>query len=188
MLLVAAETLIDLTIDVDGQASVVLGGAPFNTARACGRLGCDGAFVGAISNDRFGSMLTQQLEPDGVSTSLSTRVDEPITFATAELDDGGVAKYLSTSAEPPAPQLAEPPTNRDSSAVFAGGLGPSVASAARFVDLDDFGFVSTAGGALIRFVGGQTLPLLEALRSPSPERCPAVPASSDFDHFVKQNV
>ncbi len=188
MLLVAAETLLDLTIDVDGQASVVLGGAPFNTARPCGRLGCDVAFVGAISNDRFGSMLVEQLEADGVSTSLSTRIDEPTTFATAELDGGGVAKYVSTSTEPQAPQLAEPRTNRDSSAVLAGGLGPRVASAARFVDLDDLGFVSTAGGALIRFVGGQTQPLLEAFRSPSPERCPAVPASSDFDHFVKQNV
>ncbi len=45
------------------------------------------------------------------------------------------------------------------------GGGDTVSSAAQFVDLDDIGFVSTAGGALIRFVSGQSLPLLEAFRS-----------------------
>lgn len=43
------------------------------------------------------------------------------------------------------------------------GGGDTVASAGRFVDLDDIGFVSTAGGALIRFLSGQPLPLLEAM-------------------------
>ena len=37
-----------------------------------------------------------------------------------------------------------------------------MASARRFVDLDDITFVSTGGGALIRYVSGQSLPLLEA--------------------------
>lgn len=45
------------------------------------------------------------------------------------------------------------------------GGGDTVASASRFVDLDDIGFVSSGGGALIRFVGGHPLPLLEAFRS-----------------------
>jgi phosphoglycerate kinase len=44
------------------------------------------------------------------------------------------------------------------------GGGDTVASAGRFIDLDDIGFVSTGGGALIRFVSGQSLPLLEAFR------------------------
>lgn len=48
------------------------------------------------------------------------------------------------------------------SGMTAIGGGDTVASAKRFVDLDDIGFVSTAGGALIRFVSGQPLPLLEA--------------------------
>jgi phosphoglycerate kinase len=42
------------------------------------------------------------------------------------------------------------------------GGGDTVASARRFVDLDDITFVSTGGGALIRYVSGQSLPLLEA--------------------------
>ncbi|MDJ0771540.1 MAG: phosphoglycerate kinase [Ilumatobacter sp.] len=44
------------------------------------------------------------------------------------------------------------------------GGGDTVASAHRFIDVDDVDFVSTAGGALIRFVSGQPLPLLEAFR------------------------
>jgi len=44
------------------------------------------------------------------------------------------------------------------------GGGDTVASAGRFVDLGEIDFVSTGGGALIRFVSGQSLPLLEAFR------------------------
>ena len=44
------------------------------------------------------------------------------------------------------------------------GGGDTVASAARFVDPGAIDFVSTGGGALIRFVSGQALPLLEAFR------------------------
>jgi phosphoglycerate kinase len=51
-----------------------------------------------------------------------------------------------------------------SPATTAIGGGDTVASARRFVDLDAIDFVSTGGGALIRFVGGQPLPLLEAFR------------------------
>ncbi len=44
------------------------------------------------------------------------------------------------------------------------GGGDTVASAGRFVDLGAIDFVSTGGGALIRFLSGQDLPLLEAFR------------------------
>jgi phosphoglycerate kinase len=52
-----------------------------------------------------------------------------------------------------------------SGAMTAIGGGDTVASASTFVDLDDISFVSTGGGALIRYVGGEPLPLFEALRS-----------------------
>lgn len=51
-----------------------------------------------------------------------------------------------------------------SAAMTAIGGGDTVASASAFVDLDDITFVSTGGGALIRYVSGQPLPLFEALR------------------------
>ncbi len=49
-------------------------------------------------------------------------------------------------------------------ATTAIGGGDTVTSAGRFVDLADIDFVSTGGGALIRFVAGQPLPLLDAFR------------------------
>ncbi len=48
------------------------------------------------------------------------------------------------------------------SAMKAIGGGDTLASARRFVDLDDIDFVSTGGGALIRYVSGQPLPLFDA--------------------------
>ena len=49
-----------------------------------------------------------------------------------------------------------------SGAMTAIGGGDTVASASAFIDLDDITFVSTGGGALIRYVSGQPLPLFEA--------------------------
>lgn len=43
------------------------------------------------------------------------------------------------------------------------GGGDTVASARRFIDLADISFVSTGGGALIRHLSGQNLPLLDAM-------------------------
>ena len=43
------------------------------------------------------------------------------------------------------------------------GGGDTVSSARRFVDLDRIDFVSTGGGALIRYLSGEPLPLLEAM-------------------------
>ena len=44
------------------------------------------------------------------------------------------------------------------------GGGDTVASAAAFVDLDDISYVSTGGGALVRYLSGAELPLLKAMR------------------------
>jgi phosphoglycerate kinase len=48
--------------------------------------------------------------------------------------------------------------------VTAMGGGDTVASAGRFIDTDAIDFVSTAGGALIRYISGMPLPLFEAFR------------------------
>ncbi len=45
------------------------------------------------------------------------------------------------------------------------GGGDTVASARRFIDLSRIDFVSTGGGALIRYLSGHSLPLLEAMKS-----------------------
>ncbi len=43
------------------------------------------------------------------------------------------------------------------------GGGDSVSAAARFTKLSDFGYVCTAGGAMVRFLSGKKLPLIVAM-------------------------
>ena len=115
------EALVDLVISPSGEVDAALGGAPYNTARACGRLGADVAFVGAVSRDRFGGLLAAQLRSDGVDVSSAPRVDEPTTLAAAELDDDGAATYRFYIAGTSAPALVTvPPVQAD--VLFTGGL------------------------------------------------------------------
>jgi len=126
MILVAGEALIDLLISPDGEVSAALGGAPFNTARACSRLGGDVTFLGAISIDRFGQMLATQLTDDGVGLDHAARVDLPTTLAAAELDEHGSATYRFYVDGTSAPALDRLPTLRSEPApefIFTGGLG-----------------------------------------------------------------
>ena len=123
MITVLGEALIDLVITPDGAVDAKLGGAPFNTARACGRLGADVRFVGALSVDRFGSMLADQLVADGVDVSAAMRVDMPTTLAAAELDDGGAASYRFYTDGTSASALSVAPPSRPGDVIFTGGLG-----------------------------------------------------------------
>ena len=43
------------------------------------------------------------------------------------------------------------------------GGGDTVTAAAKFIDLDDIGYVCTAGGAMVRYLSGKTLPLIAAM-------------------------
>lgn len=124
MISVIGEALIDLVITADGAVEAKLGGAPFNTARACGRLGADVRFVGALSVDRFGSMLAEQLGADGVDLAHAARVDLPTTLAAAELDDSGAATYrfyIDGTSAPALDDIAAHAVAAD--VVFTGGLG-----------------------------------------------------------------
>ena len=123
MISVAGEALVDLVITPDGKVDARLGGAPFNTARACGRLGAAVRFVGALSHDRFGSMLAARLADDHVDTSALVRVEQPTTLAAAELDDDGVATYRFYIDGTSAPELRSiDPASVDGRILFSGGL------------------------------------------------------------------
>lgn len=122
MITVVGEALIDLVIDPSGQVTAALGGAPFNTARACGRLGVEVSFVGALSDDRFGSMLRSQLVADGVDVGAAPTVRLPTTLAAAELDDHGAAAYRFYVEGTSAPALDTPPTLGGGGVLFTGGL------------------------------------------------------------------
>jgi fructokinase len=120
---VAGEALVDLVIQPDGEVTATLGGAPFNTARAAARLGAPVTFVGALSTDRFGSLLAAQLTADGVHIA-SARTDLPTTLAAAEVDGSGAASYRFYIDGTSAPALESGDTAPVSSGIFfTGGLG-----------------------------------------------------------------
>jgi fructokinase len=93
VIVVAGESLIDLLVRPDGAVEAVPGGGPYNTARALGRLGAPAAFVGRLSNDRFGGLLRAGLGADGVDLRWAIATDDPTLLAVAELDESGAATY-----------------------------------------------------------------------------------------------
>jgi fructokinase len=124
VIVVAGEALVDLVIQPDGSVTAALGGGPYNTARTCGRLGADVAFLGALSTDRFGSRLAASLAECGVDLSLAPRVEAPTTLAAAEIDERGAASYRFYLAGTSAPALADAITVRPGvSALQVGTLG-----------------------------------------------------------------
>jgi fructokinase len=123
MIVVGGEALVDLVIDPDGAVTAKLGGGPFNAARAIGRLGSDVAFLGAVSNDRFGTLLHGQLLADAVDDSLVQFTDLPTTLASAELDEDGAASYHFYIAETAAPNLHPFPLPEGVTILHVGTLG-----------------------------------------------------------------
>jgi fructokinase len=126
MIVVAGEALIDILVQPDGRLTAVPGGGPFNTARAIGRLGGQVAFLGRLSNDRFGGILRDGLAESGVDLSLAETTDAPTTLAIAELDDAGAASYrfhtTDTSSAALSPDAVEAALARRPRAVHLGTL------------------------------------------------------------------
>ena len=81
MIVVAGEALIDILVQPDGRLTAVPGGGPFNTARTIGRLGGQVAFLGRLSNDRFGGVLRDGPTESDVDLSLVEPTDAPTTLA-----------------------------------------------------------------------------------------------------------
>jgi len=103
MIVVAGESLVDLLVRPDGSVEATPGGGPYNTARALGRLGIPVAFVGRLSNDRFGRILRERLAADGVDLRSIRSTDDPTLLAVAELDEHGSASYRFHTASTAAP-------------------------------------------------------------------------------------
>ncbi|WP_449348965.1 carbohydrate kinase family protein [Streptomyces shaanxiensis] len=96
MIVVAGEALIDLVPQGRGALASLkpaLGGGPYNTAVALGRLGSPTAFCSRTSLDAFGEALLDGLREAGVDVSAVQRGAEPTTLAVATIDDGGSAAY-----------------------------------------------------------------------------------------------
>lgn len=96
MIVVAGEALIDLVPQGTGALAALtpaLGGGPFNTAVALGRLGSPTAFCSRVSRDAFGEALLDRLRATGVDVSAVQRGDEPTTLAVATVGADGSAAY-----------------------------------------------------------------------------------------------
>ncbi|MFE0962980.1 carbohydrate kinase family protein [Streptomyces fungicidicus] len=96
MIVVAGEALIDLVPRGAGALAALtpaLGGGPFNTAVALGRLGSPAAFCSRVSRDAFGEALLDRLRETGVDVASVQRGDEPTTLAVATLGTDGSAAY-----------------------------------------------------------------------------------------------
>ncbi len=126
MITVVGEALVDLVVAADGTITAMSGGAPYNVARACARLGGKVDLIAAVSTDRFGERLLADLVAAGVSVEHVQRTDRPTTLAVADLDPAGAASYrfyldgTSTSA------LVATPLPAATRALVAGGLGLAV--------------------------------------------------------------
>ncbi|MEU2285039.1 carbohydrate kinase [Streptomyces sp. NPDC013178] len=96
MIVVAGEALIDLVPQGTGALATLrpaLGGGPYNTAVALGRLGSPTAFCSRTSYDAFGEALLDGLRDAGVDVSAVQRGTEPTTLAVATIDENGSAAY-----------------------------------------------------------------------------------------------
>lgn len=127
LVVVAGEALVDLVPQADGALACLVGGGPFNTARAIGRLGQAAAFIGRVSCDRLGEQIAQGLAADGVALDPRLRTERPTSLAMAELDAAGAASYrfyfAGTSAEQLEPSLALEVLPERAAALYVGGLG-----------------------------------------------------------------
>ncbi|MEJ8634277.1 MULTISPECIES: carbohydrate kinase family protein [Streptomyces] len=125
MIVVAGESLIDLVPHGNGEPLPTLlprlGGGPYNTAVALGRLGARAAFCSRMSTDGFGEALLTGLRDAGVDTGLVARGPEPTTLAVASLGADGSAGY-GFYAEGSADRLFElPPRLPDAARAVAFG-------------------------------------------------------------------
>ena len=134
MIAVVGEALIDLVVAGDGAITATPGGAPFNVARACARLGMPVRLVAAVSTDRFGQRLITDLAADGVDDAYVQRREQPTTLALAEVDPSGAASYRFYLDGTSAPTLSATELPTGTRALVAGGLGVAVEPMASAVE------------------------------------------------------
>lgn len=90
MILVCGEALVDLVPAGCGEEIGFVargGGSPYNVAVGLGRLGVPVGFLGRVSRDRFGRLLRDRLEANGVALDHLLAGDEPTTLAVVHLPE-----------------------------------------------------------------------------------------------------
>lgn len=147
MIVVCGEALIDVIHNRDGTRHSAPGGGPFNTARALARLGVPVAFLGRLSTDPSGKLLTDRLAADGVDLRLASFGPEPTTRAIATVLADGTTAYEflheGTSAPSLAADMLPVQLGHEVDAIHFGSLGlvfePMASSLAALVQRDRAG-------------------------------------------------
>lgn len=127
MIVICGEALIDFIparLEA-GQAYLpVPGGSCRNIASGLGRLGASVGFMGGLSTDFFGDLLTASMEADGVSLLYAPRLPNPSTLAFVKLDDGepAYAFYDDASAHRSWTRAAGPHLEDEVVALHVGSL------------------------------------------------------------------
>jgi fructokinase len=125
MIVVAGEALIDL-IEDDGVLRSHMGGGPFNTAVALGRLGVPVGFLGRLSSDGFGQLLAARFAESGVDDcyTLVSAAPTPLALVHQTADgDHSFSFYLAETAYADLTIADLPELAADVVAVSAGTLG-----------------------------------------------------------------
>ncbi len=89
----AGEALIDLIGATDNRFEPCLGGAVYNLTRALARQGVATLYLNPLSRDRFGRMLAQGLEQDGVQLARPEPVQQVTSLAVVGVDTHGHPDY-----------------------------------------------------------------------------------------------
>jgi len=89
----AGEALIDLVEQPGGALLPHAGGAVYNLARALALQGASTLYLNALSVDRFGRWLAQELQAAGVELAQPQPVAEPTSLALVALDAAGKPAY-----------------------------------------------------------------------------------------------
>lgn len=84
---VLGEALMDCIAQPDGQLRPLMGGSPFNMARAAALRGASVAYLNPLSTDLFGQGMAQLLLRDGVKL-LGGQTHRPTSLAVVQVTDG----------------------------------------------------------------------------------------------------
>jgi fructokinase len=128
VIVTGGEALVDL-VDDHGALRPVAGGGPFNVAIALGNLDVSVGFLGPISRDDYGQMLSQQLVAAGVDTSLVRWSDAPTPRAVVHKQHDGRNEYTFELARTSLIDLTPsdlPVLPHDAWAVYVGTLALAI--------------------------------------------------------------
>ena len=93
MITVVGESIVDVLVSGDGDATARPGGSPANVAVGLSRLGNAVALLTRYGRDSYGNMLAEHLEGNAVTLAAQPVDEWPTSIATARIDIAGAAAY-----------------------------------------------------------------------------------------------